>query len=321
MKKILVIGSNNYLGMHLVEYLNNMFSDTVQGCHILEQTVIETMGVNTVPDFLDRYQHWYRDLKTKPDLPYDYDIVIYNENIESINFDRSTKILHGKDYSAQLIKDLVDVNLKLLYEALDTIEYKHFIYIADHSSYDPNSYYALTLKIAEETVAHFCKNKKKDFTIFRAFDLIGYKNFFPGFIENLDNINRKFEKALIHNKYTFQEKSSFSKDGTIARDYVHVLEACEAIYQSCLNPTRRIENLCYNEFTTEKELLDFFVEVNDLPYPELEYRFAYKQVKNNLYYETSALLKRKYTKYDWVRIREDYNIKKALNIGKLKELL
>lgn len=310
MKRILVIGPESYLGRHIVEYLNLMSADTI----------IETMGIQTIPLFRDRYHHWYRNKEEKPFLPDHYDVVVYNHDIRTMdkNFDKNAyqPNINDKD----MLHTVVDTEIVWLYESLHNLKYDNFIFISDIGGYRSESYYFVIKQLAEQTVAHYCKTHKKEYTIFRIFDLIGYKNFLHNFMDNIQNINKKLEYTRHHNLYTFHEKSNFTKDLTVAKDYVHILEACEAIRKACLQPTRHIENLCYGEWTTEKELLHLFVEANKLEYPNVEFKFVAKQTKVNNFYEPSALLERKYTKHDWVRIRENYNTQKALDFHKINKL-
>jgi hypothetical protein len=308
MKKILIVNPTNHLGRHLTEYFNIFCSNTV----------VETMGFNTIPQFAKKYHHWYRNLEESFALSDEYDVVIYNEDISFLNLNIDKTIFTPSVQQKSVMEKILHFNVMLLFQDLHNIKYKNFIYISDRGPYESDNYYALTKKIAEETVAYHCHKRKIPFTIFNVFGLIGYKNFFPDFTDNLGFINQKLESFVNKQEYTIYRSATNTKDRTEAKDYVHVLEACEAIYKGYLHPTGHVEHLCYNDLTTEKELVELFADSNKMPRYTINYKINWKSKMPTRHYETSLLLERKYTKHDWVRIRQPYNPLKAIDFDKLK---
>jgi UDP-glucose 4-epimerase len=79
-------------------------------------------------------------------------------------------------------------------------------------------------------------------------------------MHNLINAKESGEFTIHGNDY------DISKDGTCIRDYVHVMEICDALKQAIEKPSNQIESLGHGVGYTVKEIVNLFQKVNDVDF-------------------------------------------------------
>ena len=97
-------------------------------------------------------------------------------------------------------------------------------------------------------------------TIFRFYNVIGSEGFEP---TNPDGLFYNLVQAIETGKLTIYGNDYRTMDGTAVREYVHVMDVCNALIEAIDTPsTNRIENLAYNDPKTVKEIVQTFIRVN-----------------------------------------------------------
>jgi UDP-glucose 4-epimerase len=101
-----------------------------------------------------------------------------------------------------------------------------------------------------------------DYTIFRFYNVIGsHYSIKP---TNPDGLMYNLMKARDTGEFTiFGTDYQESWDGTPVRDYVHVMEICEALKMAIEKPSNKVESLGHGIGYTVREMVDIFQRVND----------------------------------------------------------
>jgi UDP-glucose 4-epimerase len=124
------------------------------------------------------------------------------------------------------------------------------------------SVYGVSKRAAEDIVRDFCTNHKpRDYTIFRFYNVIGSTVVPP---TNPDGLMHNLMKAIETNEFTVHGNDyTETVDGTCVRDYIHVMEVCDAIKTAIENPANKTECLGHGVGYTVKEIAEKFQKVNN----------------------------------------------------------
>jgi len=225
--KILVTGSEGYIGKHLIKMLGDKH---------------EVDGI---------------DLKTGIDIRIplhtnkEYDTVIHLAAL--VNVSRSTK--YPEEY--------FNTNVNGTLNVLKNVSYKHFIFASTGSAAGLASPYALSKKMAELVVEDYCKNHNKDYTMFRFYNVIGMDGIKP---TNPDGLMSALMKAVDTKEFTVYGNDYQTIDGTCMRDYVHVYEICNALMMAIEEPANGLENLGHGFGRSIMYMVDTFKKVNGVDF-------------------------------------------------------
>ena len=235
--KILVTGSNGYIGRHL--------------CAMLEEKnyEIHKLDYNNKVD-LHQYDYDIRDAK---ELRYGapsfhtYDAVIHLAALVRVGESVHYPTLY------------YDININGTLNVIQQIKFKNFIFASTGAAADPKSPYGLSKRVSEDIVAEQCKH----FTIFRFYNVIGTDGF-PA--TNPDGLFFNLTQATKTGQFDLYGKDYSTKDGTCVREYVHVNDICMALMRAIDKPSNQVENLAYGDTRTVKEIVNIFKEVNNVDF-------------------------------------------------------
>lgn len=236
MKKILVTGCSGYIGSHL--------------CHLLKNDY-EVYGLDVklpqVP-LTHFYKHDIRD-------PIDF--------LRDENFDAVIHLAALVNVS-ESEKDPVDyylTNLLGTMAMVDAVDTTNFIFASTGAAEGCASAYGISKRAAEDTVRQMTKERFMEYTTFRFYNVIGSGGFEP---TNPDGLFYNLIKARDSGEFTiYGYDYDESPDGTCVRDYVHVMEICDALKQAIEKPANKIECLGHGLGHTVKDIVTRFMMVNE----------------------------------------------------------
>lgn len=222
--KILVTGSEGYIGQHLVKKLG----------------IVDTFDKKGKPTYK-------LDIRDIISLDEEYDVVIHLAALVQVG---------------ESVKDpyaYYDTNLNGTINVLRGIKTKHFILASTGAAESLNSPYALSKKACEEVVQQHAEFNNIDYTIFRFYNVIGSDGFKP---TNPDGLFYALIRAIETGEFDIYGSDYNTKDGTAVRDYVHVNQICDAIIKAIDKPSNSIECLGTGTGHTVLEIVDAFKESN-----------------------------------------------------------
>jgi UDP-glucose 4-epimerase len=235
MKKILITGNSGYIGSHLSKLLDG------------------------------EYELYGLDLKN-PQYPvtkqYKHDI---RQNIpaSSIEFDTVIHLaaLVNVGESEKLPTDYYMTNFCGTLNVMNTVKFKNFVFASTGAAEKCESAYGTSKKAAEDCVREWCIYKNIPYTTFRFYNVIGSDGFKP---TNPDGLMYNLIKALDTKEFTIYGNDYNTVDGTCVRDYVHVMEICNALKEAIENPANSLQNLGHGIGHTVKEMVEIFELSNDV---------------------------------------------------------
>lgn len=235
MKKILITGSSGYIGSHLCKFLENDY---------------ELYGFDVNPPVIPVQNFYHLNINQLFNLDREFDAVVHLAAL--VNVGESEKI--------PIPYYITNVNgtMNILNKAIS----KNFIFASTGAAQECMSAYGVSKRAAEDIVRDFCTNHKpRDYTIFRFYNVIGSAVVPPtnpdGLMFNLMKARETGEFTVYGNDYTE------TVDGTCVRDYIHVMEVCDAIKTAIENPANKTECLGHGVGYTVKEIAEKFQEVNN----------------------------------------------------------
>lgn len=239
-KKVLVTGSSGYIGSHLCKWL---------------QVDYDVYGVDCVPNKnVDPYltKFWNHDIRESDTCELHFDAVIHLAALVRVG------------ESVQRPTDYYETNILGTINVLDTFKTDNFIFASTGAAAQPASPYARSKLVAEDIVREKCDN----YTIFRFYNVIGAAGFPP---TNPDGLFSALIDACNTNEFKIYGRDYDTPDGTAIRDYVHVMEICEAIRLAIERPsvakdaeiTPWVENLGHGRGHSVLEMVNMFQKVNN----------------------------------------------------------
>lgn len=237
--KILVTGSEGYIGQHL--------------CAMLEKnTQMEVYRLDWTWSEHERYTNqdirYVQDFNLiLSDFPDTFDAVIHLAALVRVG------------ESVEKPTYYYDVNINGTLNLLKNLKYDNFVFASTGAAANPNSPYGLSKRVCEDIVREKCPVH----TIFRFYNVTGSDGF-PA--TNPDGLFYNLVKAVDTKEFSIYGTDYNTKDGTCVREYVHVNDICGALIKAIENPTNNIENLAYNDTRTVKEIVNIFKEVNGVDF-------------------------------------------------------
>jgi UDP-glucose 4-epimerase len=250
-KKVLVTGAAGYIGQHLSKMLSASYD--VYGLDIKTPTDMKPFKA---------FVNW--DLRIYPDdttflfedMPTKYDAVVHLAALVRVNESVKKPI------------EYYDTNINGTIHLLKGIEFDNFILASTGAAAKPTSPYATSKIVAEQCVRQHCILSDISYTIFRFYNVIGSAGYAP---TNPDGLFYNLIKAKETGEFNLYGDDYDTKDGTAIRDYVHVMEICNAIKLAIGRPANKagteygsiVENLGHGEGHSVKEIVETFQKVNN----------------------------------------------------------
>jgi UDP-glucose 4-epimerase len=238
MKKILITGSSGYIGSHLCKMLENKY---------------EVYGLDINRPLVEPKRFYHININHLFNVEQEFDACIHLAAL--VNVGESEQ--HPIPYYITNINGTMNV--------VNKIKCKNFIFASTGAAEGCASAYGISKRAAEDVVREYCtQHNKKDYTIFRFYNVIGSTVVPP---TNPDGLMYNLLKAKKTGEFTIYGKDySESWDGTCVRDYVHVNEICEALKDAIETPSNSVECLGHGVGHTVKEIVNLFQKVNDLDF-------------------------------------------------------
>lgn len=245
MKKILITGSSGYIGSHLCKMLEGQYE--IHGLDIKEPLV-------PVSKF---YNVDINRLFTIPDQTEPYHAVIHLAALVSVGESERMPIMY------------YITNLNGTMNVLNKVPSNNFIFASTGAAALCESAYGISKRAAEDCVQEYCISRQpKNYTMFRFYNVIGSSyGLLP---TNPDGLMLNLMKAKEREQFTIFGNDYDTSDGTCVRDYVHVLEICNAIRTAIEEPANGLENLGHGQGHTVKEMVEAYKKVNDVDF-EVKY--------------------------------------------------
>ena len=237
MKKILITGNSGYIGSHLTKFLSKDYI-----VHGLDKQ-----------DYIVPPQ-WF--LKTSINHP-----IILDEEYDAI-VHLAALVNVGESESNPIMYYITNTNGTM--NVVKNIKCKHFIFASTGAAELCYSPYGVSKRMAEDIVREYCTvHKLIPYTIFRFYNVIGSDGIKP---TNPDGLFYNLIEATKTGKFTIYGKDYDTFDGTCLRDYVHVLEICNAIKLAIERPSNSIECLGHGVGYSVKEITELFQDVNNVDF-------------------------------------------------------
>lgn len=235
MKKILITGNSGYIGSHLTKLLEKEY---------------EVYGLDINSPQHPVKEHFQHDINRLFSIDIEFDAVIHLAAL--VNVSESEK--HPIPYYI--------TNLNGTMNVINKTKTTNFIFASTGAAQDCQSAYGISKRAAEDVVREYCTNHtKKDYTIFRFYNVIGCDGYDP---TNQDGLMYNLLNAADTGTFTiFGKDYDVSKDGTCVRDYVHVNEICDALKQAIEKPSNTVESLGHGVGYTVQEIVDKFQSINE----------------------------------------------------------
>jgi UDP-glucose 4-epimerase len=235
MKKVLITGNSGYIGSHLSTALENKYE--LYGLDKKEPTI--------------KVKFLQADITTPISIGEEFDCVVHLA--AKVNVGESTK----------MPTLYYDTNISGTLNVLRGIKTKNFIFASTGAAVQCESPYGVSKRAAEDCVFEYCTKNNIDHTVFRFYNVIG-GNVVPP--TNPDGLFYNLLRAPEIGYFSIFGKDYDTRDGTCMRDYVHVMEICEAIKTAIDKPSGQLENLGHGVGYTVKEMVNMFKEVNNVDF-------------------------------------------------------
>jgi len=238
MKKILLTGSSGYIGRHLAALLFAYQEDyLVTGLDRVFKTQI-------TDNFVEQ------NILESIDIKGEFDTVVHLAGLVNVGM------------SMQAPMDYYRTNVVGTLNMLERTQYDHFIFASTGAATNPYSPYGLSKLVAEQLVRQYCTLNNKKCTIFRFYNVIGTNGYPP---TNVDGLMYNLMKAKETGVFHLYGNDYDMYDGTAIRDYLHVMEVCQAIKNAVDTPVSDslIENLGHGKGHSVLEMVNIFKKVNN----------------------------------------------------------
>ncbi len=240
MKKVLITGCSGYIGSHLINYLKDDY---------------DIWGLDMFPPKAEIKENQFiqHDINHPfGEFPEEFDAVIHLAARVRVNESKQVPIQY------------YITNLNGTMNVVAKIKTNNFIFastgVAEYC-YDP---YGTSKKAAEDVVTEYCTtHNKKDYTIFRFYNVVGVDGFGP---TNPDGLMANLLTAPQKGHFTIFGDDYDTPDGSCVRDYIHVNEVCAGIKTAIEKPANKIECLGHGKGHSVKEMVETFKQVNNIDF-------------------------------------------------------
>lgn len=234
MKRILITGNAGYIGSHLSKLLS---------------TEYEVYGLDQNENIAPVVRHLLGDICNLTPVLLEFDTVIHLAALVNVNESVHEPI------------NYYHTNITGTLKVLQNINFKNFVFASTGAAEHCYSPYGVSKRAAEDCVRQYCEELDVKYTIFRFYNVIGSDGFPP---TNPDGLFYNLIKAQETGEFTIFGKDYNTEDGTCVRDYVHVMEICDAIRTAIEKSSNSIECLGHGVGYTVREIVHLFEKVNDV---------------------------------------------------------
>lgn len=235
MKKILITGNSGYIGSHLSKLLDGAY---------------ELYGLDLKSPQYSVTKQYKHDIRQHvPANSIVFDCVIHLAALVNVG------------ESEKLPTDYYMTNFCGTLNVMNTVKFKNFVFASTGAAEKCESAYGTSKKAAEDCVREWCTYKNIPYTTFRFYNVIGSDGFKP---TNPDGLMYNLIKALDTKEFTIYGNDYNTVDGTCVRDYVHVMEICNALKEAIENPANSLQNLGHGIGHTVKEMVEIFGSSNEV---------------------------------------------------------
>lgn len=243
MKKILITGSSGYIGSHLVKILMDSLKYEVHCLDIVDPRV-------------QAHKYYRCDINRQFELDEEFDAVVH----------LAAKVSVGESERMPIQYYITNINGTM--NVINKVKTNNFIFSSTGAAQECMSAYGVSKRAAEDVVREYCTtHDPKHFTIFRFYNVIGTTVVPPS---NPDGLLYNLMKARETGLFTIYGKDYETNDGTCVRDYIHVLEVCDAIMTAIDKPANQIECLGHGVGYSVCEMTNIFQDTNQCKF-EVEY--------------------------------------------------
>ena len=238
MKKILITGNSGYIGSHLSKLLDGEY---------------ELYGMDLKNPQYPITKHRKHDIRQAlPANATTFDAVVHLAALVNVG---ESQVKPTDYYMTNFIGTL---------NVLHAVKCNNFIFASTGAAEGTSSAYGTSKRAAEDCVKEWCDYKNLPYTVFRFYNVIGTDGFQP---TNPDGLMSNLIKAVDTGTFTIHGTDyDVSEDGSCVRDYVHVMEICDAIKTAIEQPSNQIECLGHGVGYTVKEMVNLFCKVNDVDF-------------------------------------------------------
>lgn len=238
MKKILITGNSGYIGSHLSKLLYDNY---------------EVHGLDLVEPQAPVHQQYLCDIRKPFALSDEFDACIHLAALVNVGESEQKPI----DYYITNITGTMNV--------INRINCKNFIFASTGAAEGCISPYGISKRAAEDVVREYCTvHRPIPYSTFRFYNVIGSDGYDP---TNPDGLMYNLMKATMSGSFTIHGNDyEQSWDGTCVRDYVHVMEICEALKDAIETPANSVECLGHGVGHTVKEIVNLFQNVNNIDF-------------------------------------------------------
>lgn len=275
MKKILITGNSGYIGSHLSKLLDGEY---------------ELYGLDLKNPQHPVTKHFKHDIRQNiPASNIEFDTVIHLAALVNVG------------ESEKMPTDYYMTNFCGTLNIMNTVKFKNFVFASTGAAEGCASAYGTSKKAAEDCVREWCTYKNIPYTTFRFYNVIGTEGFEP---TNPDGLMSNLLKAIDTGTFTIHGTDYDTNDGTCVRDYVHVMEICDALKTAIEKPSNQIECLGHGVGYTVKEIVNLFCRVNDVDFcitsgPRRQGDLPYSVLE-----DVSPYMKTLYTMEDLLKIQK-----------------
>jgi UDP-glucose 4-epimerase len=234
LKRVLITGNSGYIGCHLSKFLS---------------TEYEVYGLDKDECIVPVLFHYKTDICSMTDVGIDFDAVVHLAASVNVNESEHEPI------------NYYHTNVNGTLKVLRHTKFKNFIFASTGAAEQCYSPYGVSKRAAEDCVRQYCEELDAGHTIFRFYNVIGTDGFGP---TNHDGLMFNLIKAKETGEFTIFGKDYNTPDGTCVRDYVHVMEICDAIRTAIEQPSNQIECLGHGVGYSVREIVHLFEKVNDV---------------------------------------------------------
>lgn len=276
MKKVLITGNSGYIGSHLSKLLDGEYE-------------LWGMDLNN-PQYPIPHHRKHDIRQALPANKNEFDCIIHLAAL--VNVGESEKI--PTDY--YLTNFIGTLNV------MNSLKFKNFVFASTGAAEGCASAYGTSKRAAEDCVREWCNYRNIPYTIFRFYNVIGTDGFMP---TNPDGLMSNLIKAVDTGTFTIHGTDyEQSTDGTCVRDYVHVMEICEALKLAIETSSNRIECLGHGVGYTVKEMVNLFCKVNDVDFLIESGPRRKGDLASSVLEEVSQYMKQKYSIEDLLKIQK-----------------
>jgi UDP-glucose 4-epimerase len=239
MKKVMITGCSGYIGSHLCKLLEGKY--IVHGLDLHDPIV----PINKF------YKVDINRLFTIPDQTEPYDAVIHLAALVNVGESEKMPIMY------------YITNLNGTMNVLNKIPTKNFIFASTGAAALCESAYGISKRAAEDCIREFYTRHREgiDYTMFRFYNVIGSSYGIKP--TNPDGLMYNLMMAKDRGEFTIYGNDYDTPDGTCIRDYVHVMEICNAIEQAIEKPANGLENLGHGVGKTVRDMVELYKIVNN----------------------------------------------------------